>query len=227
MNVELKIVETEDGSHSLYSKELNESYHSKFGAINESKHVFINAGLNHLSNTLKEINLLEIGFGTGLNAFLTYLKCNKNKVKVNYYSIEPYPLSSEIYRQLNYSEILGKKGPRHLFISLHKFEWNRMVNLNEYFSLTKMKEKLEGTKLRLDFFHLVYFDAFSPDVHPELWTQGIFEKIYSSLKTDSIFVTYSAKGAVRRNLQEAGFEVERIPGPKGKREMLRAFKTIF
>jgi len=222
--MEIKIVETEDGSHSLYIKELDEGYHSMFGAVNESNHVFINAGLNHLSNTLKEINLLEIGFGTGLNAFLTMLECEKKQIKVNYYSIEPYPLPSVIYGQLNYPEILGRKDTRQFFISLHKCEWNTPLNLNKYFLLNKMKEKLESIKLPLDFYNLVYFDAFAPDVNPELWTQNIFEKIYSYMRAGSIFVTYSAKGTVRRNLQEAGFKVERIPGPKGKREMMRAIK---
>ncbi|OQX81824.1 MAG: hypothetical protein B6D61_00130 [Bacteroidetes bacterium 4484_249] len=223
--MKIKIVETDDGSHSLFIRELDESYHSMFGAVNESNHVFINAGLNILPNTIKIINLLEIGFGTGLNALLTFLNCKKKQTRVNYYSIEPYPLLSEIYEQLNYPEILGKRNIREIFIQMHKSEWNTEVNLNKYFSLKKMKEKLESINLPSDFYHLVYFDAFAPDVNPELWVQDIFDKIYVSMITDGVFVTYSAKGAVRRNLQKSGFRVERIPGPKGKREMLRAVKT--
>ena len=218
-----EIIITEDGSTSLFSTELNETYHSKYGAVNESRHVFIDAGFNLL--TIKSsINILEIGFGTGLNAWLTLLECTKKKSHIYYHAVEPFPLSSSIYSRLNYAEIITNQHPKNLFLSLHETAWNSNIKINEFFNLKKQNQKLEETMLQNDFYDLVYYDAFSPAVQPELWTAAIFEKIYKAMRINGIFVTYSAKGSVRRNLKEAGFEVERLPGPKGKREMIRAIK---
>ena len=218
-----EIIITEDGSSSLFSKELNETYHSKYGAINESRHVFIDAGFNSL--TIKSsINILEIGFGTGLNAWLTLLECTEKKSQIYYHALEPFPLSFSIYKQLNYAEIIKGQQAKNLFLSLHETAWDIAVELNEFFNMKKQNQKLEETILKNDFYNLVYYDAFSPLIQPELWTTAIFIKIYKAMSIKGIFVTYSAKGSVRRNLKEAGFEVERLPGPKGKREMIRAVK---
>jgi tRNA U34 5-methylaminomethyl-2-thiouridine-forming methyltransferase MnmC len=214
---------TEDGSSSLYLNSINESYHSKYGAIEESLHVFINAGLKSTKEKDK-INILEIGFGTGLNALLTLLDCVKRKLHICYHSLEPFPLPCSIYSKLNFCEALGEIRAQNLFLLLHKTKWNAEIEINEFFTLKKLKQKLEEIKLTVDFYHLIYFDAFSPGVQNELWTKPIFEKINKTMKQKGVLVTYSAKGSVRRNLTEAGFRVERLPGPKGKREMIRAVK---
>ncbi len=221
--MKLEVITTEDGSHSIFNKELNESYHSKFGAINESMVVFINSGFRQLLHK-KKLNILEIGFGTGLNALLTGNIAIENQIEVNYYSIEPFPILPEIYNQLNYPELLNKKEDDGLFRKLHEVGWNKLYIINDHFSITKLNLKLEDTELNQNFFDLVYYDAFSPEVQAQLWTQSIFEKIYNSMSQGGIFTTYSAKGSVRRNLIQSGFKTERIPGPKGKREIIRAVK---
>ena len=222
--MDIEIIKTEDGSDSLFVKELNEVYHSKYGAITESEHVFINAGLNKVINWKDEINILEVGFGTGLNAFLTYLKCTEKGIIANYHGIEPYPLANELYAELNYPKMSGNIESGKLFLLMHRSNWGDQVNIGSNFILTKIEKKIQDVYLKDSFYNLVYFDAFAPEVDPELWDMDIFDRIYKSMREDGIFVTYSAKGSVRRNLQNIGFEVERIPGPKGKREMIRAIK---
>jgi len=217
--VELKIIKTADGSNTIFSPELNEQYHSLNGAVTESEHVFINAGLNELIPKERNINILEIGMGTGLNILLTYKETLEKRIAVNYHAIEPYPLSSDLYSKLNYALQIEKQD--NLFNLLHSSGWNEDIPLSAMFSLRKQKNKLEEIELIPDFYSLIYFDAFSPDIQAELWTLEIFNKIYKAVKTGGILVTYSAKGQVRRNLQQAGFIVERLPGPPGKREMLR------
>jgi tRNA U34 5-methylaminomethyl-2-thiouridine-forming methyltransferase MnmC len=218
-----EIIITEDGSNSLFSIELNESYHSKFGAIRESEHVFIDAGLKMMTSK-SSINILEIGFGTGLNAWLTLLESIERKIEIHYHTIEPFPIPVSIYSLLNFAEFIEAQIVKGLFTSLHESAWDAEAEINDFFKLNKQKLQLEDTTLINNFYDLVYYDAFSPEVQPELWTTCIFIKIFNAMKVNGIFVTYSAKGSVRRNLIEAGFEVERIPGPKGKREMIRAFK---
>lgn len=220
MKIEIK--ETLDGSHTLYLKSIDEHYHSMFGAIQESQHVFIQAGFDLC--TSKDINVLEIGFGTGLNCFLTILAGMGSDKTVHYYSVENNPLPDEICEKLNFGSHFPKIDPG-LFPSLHRAEWNREVGILPQFLL----HKIEANLLLMDFtdlpiFDLIYFDAFSPEKQPELWDQSVFEKLYSKMKEDSILVTYCAKGYVRRTLQSIGFRVERIPGPPGKREMIRARK---
>ena len=224
--MDVQIFITEDGSHSLFRKDLNEGYHSRYGAITESMHIFIEAGFKQVSNEYKEINVLEIGFGTGLNAFLTCLISSETGKKVNYFGIEPFPLQSEIYSMLNYPELLGNAENRKLFLLLHDSEWGRGVKIIEQFNLKKIRKRFEDVDLKQAFFNLIYFDAFAPDIQPELWKKNIFKKIYNTLKDEGVFVTYSAKGSVKRNLQDAGFYIEKIPGPKGKREMIRAVKKL-
>jgi tRNA U34 5-methylaminomethyl-2-thiouridine-forming methyltransferase MnmC len=221
-----EIIITEDGSNTLFLKVLNESYHSKFGAISESRHIFIEAGFKNSSLT-GSINILEIGFGTGLNTVLTFIEAIDRKSKIYYHAIEPFPLSDKVYQKLNYDQFIPFEQTKSLFLAMHEAGWDKPVELSKLFSLQKQKLKLEDTVLQENFYNLVYFDAFSPEVQPELWTKEIFLKIFKAMRQKGVFVTYSAKGAVRRNLTEAGFMVERLPGPKEKREMIRALKPEF
>ena len=215
---------TGDGSHTLYLRTIDEHYHSTFGAIQESQHVFIEAGLGHCN--LKNLEILEIGFGTGLNCYLTLLATLKGCLTVNYHTIEKFPLKREVWKKLNYS-LGGSEIEKEYFSRLHLAPWCALVEIHSKFFLHKMEVDLQTTCLsELPLVDLVYFDVFSPEKQPELWESGIFEKIISRMKDGGILVTYCAKGAIRRLLQHVGFEVERIPGPPGKREMLRATKRI-
>lgn len=219
----LKIIQTEDGSTSLYNENLKESYHSRFGAINESMHVFIEAGLNTIKGK-DSINILEVGLGTGLNTLLTCLQSEKERLTINYFAIEPYPIDEEIFNQMNFEECLKTENSKFYFNKIHKDPWDQTMTIHSRFILTKLKNKLELYKPPINFFNLIYFDAFSPDIQPELWSLPNFDKIFESLRLNGVLVTYCAKGQVRRDLEAAGFKTERIPGPKGKREMLRAIK---
>jgi tRNA U34 5-methylaminomethyl-2-thiouridine-forming methyltransferase MnmC len=218
-----KIFITEDGSSSLYLEEINESYHSKYGAVNESRHVFIKSGLHQFKGE-KQVHILEVGFGTGLNALLTLVEACAEETTIHYDAIEPYPLSEVINEKLNYSELPGFEQTKDYFMVMHKAPFDKTIKINDNFTLRKLIQKLEKINLNDNFYHLVYFDAFSPEVQPELWTLEIFSKLFCLMRPGAIMVTYCAKGNVRRNMKEAGFEVERLPGPKGKREMIRASK---
>lgn len=211
---------TADGSHTLFIPGMDEHYHSVNGAIQESRHVFIEAGLRQIAGM--EIRILEIGFGTGLNAFLTLLEAIDLKKSVHYISIERYPLDEEIVRALNYPQQVSCEAEP-LFYALHKAPWNMPVRITPFFTLQKMEADSNTCPLP-DAVDLVYFDAFAPDKQPEMWNQSIFDKLYECTSPGGILTTYCAKGAVRRMLQAAGYTVERIPGPPGKREMLRARK---
>jgi len=219
-----KIIETEDGSHTLYVPNLDEHYHSSFGAIQESDHVFIKEGLFTACEIFTDINILEVGFGTGLNALLTFLRMTEMTNSINYHAIEAFPLELEITDKLNYPDLLKISGATGFFKSLHRAQWNIAISLSDQFGFMKSRIKIEDVSLEANHYHLVYFDAFAPDVQPELWEQDIFDKIVRSMTKNGILVTYSAKGSVRRCMQSAGLEVERIPGPPGKREMLRGRK---
>lgn len=221
MNVVIQ--STADGSHTLFVPQLNEHYHSVNGAIQESTHIFINAGLHHCAQ--KEVNILEIGFGTGLNTLLTLIDAKQNGLKINYTAIEYYPLPIEIIKQLNYPQ---DSYQQKLFHEIHNCEWNVPKEIEQSFSLTKIRSDATIYDFTsMNNINVIYFDAFAPDKQPDIWTQDIFDKLFSVLNTNGIFVTYCAKGVVRRMLQQSGFMVERLPGPPGKREMLRATKQSF
>ncbi|MDR0430995.1 MAG: tRNA (5-methylaminomethyl-2-thiouridine)(34)-methyltransferase MnmD [Tannerellaceae bacterium] len=208
---------TADGSHTLFIREMDEHYHSVNGAIQESRHVFIEAGLKQLKK--ENLRIVEIGFGTGLNTFLTLLETSS---PVEYHTIERYPLSMDIIQSLNYGKIIDPE-KRELFLSLHTAPWNKPVKITASFIL----HKVIGDSNTCEFpkqTDLVYFDAFAPDKQPEMWNPEIFAKLYDCMQTGGILTTYCAKGSVRRMMQEAGYSVERIPGPPGKREMIRAVK---
>lgn len=226
---------TEDGSHTLYVPELVEHYHSTHGAIQESMHVFIDAGLRHCNN--EHIHLLEIGFGTGLNGLLTLLEAEKLHKKLFYHSLERFPLTETIAMQLNYPEqitmgsatppLQDKKRLTLLFHQLHLLPWERATAITPSFTLLKEEgdfshpEQFQPSRQ----YELIYFDAFAPEKQPEMWQDKIFRRLYALSSDNGILTTYCAKGAVRRMLQSVGFTVERLPGPPGKREMLRATKV--
>ena len=216
------LIVSEDGSHTLYVEALDEHYHSTHGAIQESNHVFIEAGLKQVNNSLETIRIFEVGFGTGLNAFLSLLYAEENKKHIYYSSVELYPLNIDIAGKLNYANILSPD-KHDLFLKLHSSDWNEELKISEYFTLNKRSISLENINIT-DKFNLIYFDAFAPEKQPELWTADIFNRMYDILLPGGILTTYCAKGQVRRNMIEAGFTVERIPGPPGKREIMRARK---
>ncbi len=228
MKPELKreIITTADGSTTIHLPELNEQYHSKHGAINEAKHVFIKNGFEHVLDlqVVQRLNILEIGFGTGLNAFITFVEAEKISQEINYVGVEAYPVAYNEAILMNYSEELSNKEKEPVFKSLHQSDWEIPSEISSDFMLTKRKQFFVDIHDK-DIFNLIYFDAFGARVQPELWTIEIFQKMYNALQSKGVLVTYSAKGSVRRAMQEVGFEVERLPGPPGKREMLRATKV--
>ena len=218
-----KIITTGDGSTTIHLEDWDEQYHSKHGAIQEAYHVFIKNGLSLLSNS--EISILEIGFGTGLNAFVTFLEGNKNNLVIDYHGVEAFPISKTELRQLNYVKELQAEDFKKNFERMHACPWEESFPISEEFYLHKQQKKFEEIDDKL-LFDIVYFDAFGARVQPELWTVTIFEKMFLALKPQGILVTYAAKGSVRRAMQAVGFTVERLPGPPGKREMLRATKCL-
>lgn len=218
MITELKI--TQDGSHTLFVPELNEHYHSTYGALSESMHVFIQSGLLQFSK--KKLRIFEVGFGTGLNAFLTLQQAINRNIKIEYYTIELNPIDLHKAQQFNYTDYLGLED---MFTLLHKSGWNSEIKIHDNFSLYKLQDDIK-TFRHQKYYDLIYFDAFGPDIQPELWTIEIFNRLYHRTNPEGILVTYSAKGEVRRNLEDAGYNVERIPGPPGKREMIRALKDV-
>lgn len=218
--VKREIIRTEDGSTTIRLADWDECYHSKHGAIREAYHVFIKNGLSLYEG--KPVSVLEIGFGTGLNAFITFLE-SKNHESIDYVGVEAYPVSAEEIKDMNYVQELKAGHYQSVFDLMHHSEWEKEICLSENFRLTKRKlffHEISDT----DRYDLIYFDAFGFRVQPELWSAGIFKLMHNALKQNGILVTYAARGIIKRNLQEAGFRVEKLPGPPGKREMMRAFK---
>lgn len=211
---------TEDGSHTIFVPEMGEHFHSVHGALQESLHIFIKNGYKKILQT--RLSILEVGFGTGLNAFLTLLETNQDGKSVYYESWEAFPLTISEYSQLNYPRLLNTG--QDLFNLLHDSDWGIEVKATPLFTVKKIKDDIRNFTSDLTY-DLVYFDAFGPDYQPELWETGVFRKLSACMKKDSILVTYSAKGQVRRNLREAGFHTTKAPGPPGKREITVAIKT--
>ncbi|MFD1293408.1 tRNA (5-methylaminomethyl-2-thiouridine)(34)-methyltransferase MnmD [Lutibacter holmesii] len=219
--MEREIIITADGSSTIHLPEWNEQYHSKHGAIQEAMHVFIKSGLQLFSN--QNISILEIGFGTGLNSFITFLEAPKLNLTIDYVGVEAYPVAANEIENLNYVAELKAENFQEVFTQMHQSKWEQKELISNGFNLTKQQLFFNEIKDE-NRFDLIYFDAFGARVQPELWTEDIFEIMFNSLKKGGILVTYSAKGSVRRAMQAVGFKVERLPGPPGKREMLRAFK---
>ena len=220
----IEIITTSDGSHSLINNELKETYHSTHGAIQESNHVFIKHGLQFWldRNESKEISILEVGFGTGLNALLTLQESLKHVKKIHYTTLEAFPVPIELIDQLNYAQQLDFESAGKYFQSLHQCEWNAPVEINSKFILEKKAGKIQEMELGIGIYDIVYFDAFAPAKQPEMWERTVLEKTARSLKPNGIFVTYCAQGQLKRNLKSLGMRVESLPGPPGKREMVRA-----
>ncbi|MGY8909266.1 MAG: tRNA (5-methylaminomethyl-2-thiouridine)(34)-methyltransferase MnmD [Flavobacteriales bacterium] len=223
---------TSDGSTSIHLPDWNEQYHSKHGAIQEAYHVFIKAGFEKFLDTISQkkestqtnLSILEIGFGTGLNAFITFLEADKKNIKIDYVGVEAYPVAADEVEKLNYVTELKAENNQLVFNEMHITSWDEKHTISDDFNLTKRKQffnEIDDDNT----FDLIYFDAFGATNQPELWTEEIFQKMFTALKAGGILTTYAAKGSVRRAMQTVGFTVERLAGPSGKREMLRAVKN--
>lgn len=216
-----EIIQTKDGSTTIHLEEWNESYHSKHGAIQEAKHVFIKNGLSLFEN--QSVAILEIGFGTGLNAFISFLEAQKMRQNIEYVGVEAYPVAPEEILSMNYVAELNAENQLAIFEKMHTSNWNEKIVLSGDFSLTKRQQFFQDID-DVAQFDLIYFDAFGYRVQPELWSTAIFKKMYDALKDNGVLVTYAARGVVKRSMIEVGFKVEKLEGPPGKREMFRAFK---
>lgn len=215
------IIQTRDGSTTIHIEEWDECYHSRFGAIQEAQHVFIKNGLHLFENN--PVSILEIGFGTGLNVFVTFLESQKSNQVIDYVGVEAYPVSIEEASLMNYVAELNAEIDKAIFEKMHECNWEQEISLNNHFSLTKRKQFFTDID-DVEKFDLIYFDAFGYDVQPELWSTEIFQKMYNALKTKGVLVTYAARSIIKRSMIEAGFTVEKLLGAPGKREMFRARK---
>tara|TARA_B100000902_G_scaffold391141_1_gene441313 strand:- start:4244 stop:4888 length:645 start_codon:yes stop_codon:yes gene_type:complete len=212
----MKIITTNDGSHSLYNHLINERYHSVHGAISESMHVFINEGMKHYKS--KNLKILEIGFGTGLNTFLTLE--NMGSRNIQYTTLEPFPVNYDIIKKLNYSQ-LSKNSNK--FLELHRCIWNKKIKITNKFIFYKHNNRIQDF-ITENNFNIIYFDAFSPNRQSEIWEYKVLKKCYNLLSINGFLVTYCAKGVIKRRLKKVGFKIEILSGPPGKREMIRAVK---
>ncbi|TDR25959.1 tRNA (5-methylaminomethyl-2-thiouridine)(34)-methyltransferase MnmD [Flavobacterium cheniae] len=218
-----EIIITDDGSTTIRIPEWDENYHSTHGAIQEAKHVFIKNGLDLFQNQ-DAISILEIGFGTGLNAFITFLE-TINKEKVNYVGVEAYPISQEEIAQMNYVSELDSEMYQEIFDKMHSCDWEKQETISENFHLTKRKQFFQDIEDKNQF-DLIYFDAFGFPLQPELWSEAIFKKMYDALLPKRTLVTYACRSSIKNAMLSVGFSIEKLPGAPGKREMLRATKNV-
>ncbi|HRZ77547.1 MAG TPA: tRNA (5-methylaminomethyl-2-thiouridine)(34)-methyltransferase MnmD [Bacteroidales bacterium] len=224
MHKQRAVIETADGSHTVKLSEEQESYHSMHGAWTESMHVFIEQGFRQVPKSVDPVHVLEIGFGTGLNGFQTWLEVRNMIRKVHYVGVEPHPLGKGVWAILNYPDFAGDEASYAFFRDLHLAPWGTPVFLRDEFVLSKIEANIQDVKLRPDSIDLIYFDAFSFSASPELWSREVFSALFHTMRHGGVLVTYASKGEVRRMMQEVGFRVERLPGPPGKREMLRGYR---
>lgn len=217
-----QIIETADGSKTIQIVDWEEQYHSKHGALQEAYHVFIKQGLDLFK--ARELAVLEVGFGTGLNALISFVEAPKRKLNIHYTALEAYPVSLEEVVALDYSSLFEDNSLLEVSRKMHESPWEVEVELSSFFRLMKRQMFFQDLAEQ-SLYHLIYFDAFGFRVQPELWSEAIFAKMYDALQPQGVLVTYAAKGSVRRAMQAVGFTVERLPGPPGKREMLRATKS--
>lgn len=218
-----RIIQTSDGSTTIQIEDWDECYHSKHGAIQEAKHVFIKNGLALFPD--QKVSILEIGFGTGLNAFITFLEAKKRNQSIDYVGLEAYPVSVEELRGMNYVEELEALEYESVFKKMHQDNWGQPNVIDEDFCLTKRQQFFENID-DVAQYDLIYFDAFGYRVQPDLWSTEIFQKMFAALKYNGVLVTYAARGVVKRSMIEVGFKVEKLAGPPGKREMFRATKLV-
>ncbi|RNI30106.1 SAM-dependent methyltransferase [Rufibacter immobilis] len=223
MNVEVK--QTKDGSTTLFVPALNEHYHSVHGALQESLHVFIKMGLQAALETRTGVRVLEVGFGTGLNALLTLQHTLASGATVHYTTLEKYPLTPQVVAQLQFDKFILNPELLDFFGPLHAAAWEQPVPVTPQFTLLKLETDLEAFAPSPNSYDLIYFDAFAPEKQPHLWTDAIFQKMHDCLSPGGTLVTYCAKGSFKRSLKAAGFAVEALPGPPGKREMTRGVKA--
>ena len=217
-----EIIQTADGSTTIRIKDWDECYHSKHGAIQEAYHVFIKNGLSLFPS--QSISIMEIGFGTGLNAFITYLESQKLQQKIEYVGVEAFSISADELKSMNYVQELNANDFTNVFEKMHSISWEEKHTISEHFSLFKRNQLFQDIQ-DIEKFDLIYFDVFGYRVQPELWSTEIFKKMYESLKPNGVLVTYAARGVVKRSMIEVGFTVEKLAGPPGKREMFRARKN--
>lgn len=223
MSDKRSIILSRDGSHTLFHPDLNETYHSTHGALRESIYVYITQGLD-LFRENKEVHIIEVGFGTGLNALLTWHAAEHYNICIHYHTLEPFPLKQELIGQLNYPSLIDGPSSEHKFKQLHSCSWDEDVVLSSHFMLHKYHSTLEAAQLPDNTFHLCYFDAFAPSRQPEVWSDKNLLQIYTSLQVDGSLVTYCAQGAFKRTMKAVGFEVQVLPGPPFKVEMIRGLK---
>ena len=220
----LQIVTTGDNSSSLYNDELQEKYHSYDGAWTESMYVYIEQGVRFAAKTFgKTLSVFEFGFGTGLNAFQTALVAKNEEYQIDFTTVEKYPVPELIYTQLNYIDFTDSN--KDWFLNLHTLSWNEKHALSPYFIFKKIHNDFLNIAGEKEKYHVIYFDAFAPNKQPEVWDSIVFERLYQSLVPGGNLVTYCAQGEFKRKLKAAGFKVEKLPGPPGKREMTRALKS--
>jgi tRNA U34 5-methylaminomethyl-2-thiouridine-forming methyltransferase MnmC len=222
--VNIQIRETKDGSTTLYVPELNEHYHSVNGALQESQHVFIQAGFTYSQPRHPLVKVLEVGFGTGLNALLTLQQVMGQPGRVQYHALEKYPLAPDLINQMHFERFILNPELLDFLPLLHMAPWEEPVPVRPNFELRKIKADLVTYTLPAAYYHLIYFDAFAPEKQPELWTDAIFQKLHDCLEPGGVLVSYCAKGSFKRSLKAAGFTVTALPGPIGKREMVWAIK---
>ncbi len=217
-----EIIKTNDGSTTIHLPEWNESYHSKHGAIQEAYHVFIKNGFSLFEG--RPITVLEIGFGTALNCFITYLESKKSNQGIDYVGVEAYPVALDEAMQMNYAHEI-EASENAVFRQLHEVDWEQKNVISPNFTLTKRKQFFQDITDE-ESFDLIYFDAFGFRVQPELWSEAVFAKMYTALKPNGVLVTYACRTAIKTAMQSVGFSVQKLPGAPGKREMLRAIKAV-
>jgi len=220
-----KLFQTQDGSHSIFSEQFGVSYHSKYGAIQETQHVFIDAALRFKALVQKDIAILDIGFGTGLNAYMTLLEATQRGLSIDYTGYEAFPISLAEAQLLNYPNLLSAADLSAQFLQLHEVAWNEVIPINPNFRFQKCLQSFETIDAQAAY-DIIYFDAFAPNAQPELWEAPLLTQMYQALKQGGVLVTYCAKGVVKRTLKSVGFQIESLKGPPGKREMTRATKGI-
>jgi len=220
-----KLFQTQDGSHSIFSEQFGVSYHSKYGAIQETQHVFIDAALRFKALSQKELTVLDIGFGTGLNAYMTLLEATHKSLSIDYTAYEAFPITLAEAQLLNYPNLLSAADVSAQFLQLHEAAWNEVIPINQNFRFQKCLQSFETINSQA-VYDIIYFDAFAPNAQPELWEAPLLSQMYEALKQGGVLVTYCAKGVVKRTLKAVGFQIEALKGPPGKREMTRAVKGM-